>query len=360
MKLVHRRVVVMVAILVALACAAGCKTNTIDNRTDNSTSPAGRAVIGPQGGVLLGPDGTSLRIPAGALTTDELISIRVAEPGEYPPLPGRYATLSKVFAFEPHGLQFLSPVIITLPYTDDGRGSAGVIAIRADGDAPADVNVDSWQSVAAQAAVDVQITTPSFSYYAVARALSGPEAVGSCSGRVADGTAPSSAPLDLTGTYTDTPAGSADPVTLNLFTLVDGYAVMNAGPGNVLLLSFTTFPRGCGHLRNGVAWIGGSTFSVALTTGQVAAGFYDGSAIRVSISGTPASTAPGACPAPLFDAGGPVDDGASNLTITEIDATHVAGAFDVTPVGGTRLTANFDLPLCTPNRDLSPALCCVP
>jgi hypothetical protein len=53
-------------------------------------------------------------------------------------------------------------------------------------------------------------------------------------------------------------------------------------------------------------------------------------------------------------------DGSSSLTITEIDATHVAGELDVMPVGGTRLTASFDLPLCAPNRELSPALCCVP
>ena len=63
-------------------------------------------------------DGASLSIPAGALA-DPGVDIRVQEVPAPQPAPDGRAWLGGVFAFTPHGTQFLEPATIALPLGDD-------------------------------------------------------------------------------------------------------------------------------------------------------------------------------------------------------------------------------------------------
>jgi hypothetical protein len=71
--------------------------------------------IGPAGGTVLGPDGAQAVIPAGALTQTTSISIRTVPAASAPALSGGLAYTGDVYAFEPHGLSFSSPVQVRLP-----------------------------------------------------------------------------------------------------------------------------------------------------------------------------------------------------------------------------------------------------
>jgi hypothetical protein len=344
-----------VVTLVALASAPGCKTNSIDNQTNNSSNTGGVNVIGPQGGIVLGPEGASVRISAGALTKDETISIRVAEPGQYPPLPGTYSTLSKVFAFEPHGLKFLTPAIITLPFTADGQGNAGVTGIRAEG-TQASATESSWQPITAQVAVDAQISTPSFSYYALARTAQAPaEAGASCSGRGPDNSALVGTVSNLSGTVNSNIGAAGS--TIDLSKLVDGYATRSPD-GKQVTLTFTSYARACGYVKNGVAKIGGESVSLLLVGGVDPITTQTYPTPGVSSGGVPSTTAPGPCG--LTGGAGSASGGAAGpgLSITAIDAAHVTGSFDYTPPGGTRLQGTFDLPICTGPTNVGS--CCIP
>jgi hypothetical protein len=377
MRLWNRRFVACFVVLVPVVLSgAGCKSNTIDNDTNNTNTNGGGGVnvIGAQGGVVLGPEGASVRIPAGALTKDESISIRVAEPGQYPPLPGKYATLGKVFAFEPHGLKFLSPAILTLPVVADGKGNAGLIGIRAEGGAAAPAaNADSWQPITAQVAVDAQISTPSFSYYAIARAAEGPADAGpSCSGRNFDGSAPAGTLTNLSGTVTVTsfPASGGSPTQTptEFATAVDGYAAVVTGEGNQLSLTFTAFAKACGYVRNGVQKNDSTSFNITVRDLQAAitTKTYDASArgsVTASGSKTPATAEPNGTCALGSGARAPGSDTSTGtVTITALSATKVVGSFANLnlPGSATNVSGSFDLPICTPLPNLSPSLCCLP
>jgi len=361
----HRITALFVTFLFGVATAS-CKSNTIDNDTNNT---AGVNVIGPQGGVVVGPEGASVRVPAGALTKDETISIRIAEPREYPPFPGKYENLGKVFAFEPHGLKFLTPAVITLPSAADGRGNAGLTGLRAEGGGPVSTNSDSWQPIAAQVAVDAQIATPSFSYYTLAReAGPGVDAGPSCSGRNFDQSAPSATLTGLGGTIRATgPAGTGN-VNVDLATLVDGYAtLLNAAAGgdaSVLTLRFTSFTKACGYVKNGVQKH--SSTEVVIRVLDLAAPIttttYNSAPGRMAAGGDIKPDANGACGG--GSAFGGSDTGNSgSVTITALSATRVAGTFTALNVGGgaaTNVSGSFDLPICEAAANLNPPLCCIP
>ena len=61
---------------------------------------------------------------ANALTGDTRISIRVVDPAEHPTFAAGEAVDGSVHALEPHGLEFLSPVTLSLP-ADTSRGGRG-------------------------------------------------------------------------------------------------------------------------------------------------------------------------------------------------------------------------------------------
>jgi hypothetical protein len=345
--------------------SASCKSNTIDNKQgaiDNSTNNNGEGgvtvnVIGARGGIVVGPEGASVRVPGGALMEDTEISISVAEPAQYPPLPAGYAIRSKVFAFEPHGLQFLSPAIVSLPFTPGQGGSGGMTGLRADPGG-------SWAPVASQIGGEAQIATPSFSFYVVAQpegpaADSGP----TCSGRGPDTSAP-------TGTFSGGSGHFIFDGTLDVSTLVDGYASVDAQK-NVELV-FQPFAKACGFARNGVHKSGALTMTLRIL-GPVTTSTYSGAAIHVAPWPRPADATLGACQlaGPMAQAGSPLYGPAPGpgVSIAAIDATHVAGTFDVTPYKfvpgqleqqGERITGTFNLPICAPIAGLTPAACCVP
>ena len=73
------------------------------------------ATLGAAGGTLDGPDGVQLIVPAGALAQDTLIRIARTGTGA-PALPDGYTASTPTYEFTPHGLTFLQPVTIRMPY----------------------------------------------------------------------------------------------------------------------------------------------------------------------------------------------------------------------------------------------------
>lgn len=50
----------------------------------------------------------------------------------------------------------------------------------------------------------------------------------------------------------------------------------------------------------------------------------------------------------------------STITITAVDASHIAGTFNVTMNGEAAMSGGFDVPFCQPNPGLNPQFCCIP
>jgi hypothetical protein len=344
-KALLKTVLVMVLAAGVAAMAVSCKSNTIDNATTNNS--AGANVIGPQGGIVLGPEGSSVRIAQGALTQDTTIRISVVEPSQYPPLPS-VTVLSKVYAFEPHGLKFLTPAILTLPF-NAGAPTTGATGLRADPNG-------SWTEISAIASLDsAQISTPSFSFYALASGADAGVSGPSCSGRGPDNTAPTGTLSNAAGSYV------RSSYTVDAAKLVDGYAnrFSTVGAGEQVDVHFTDYAKACGHLRNGIIK-GGKTLTVhavaasAITTQTYNSVGLDGSQQVItktgpcSLGGTGASGGTG---------------GSDTVTITAIDATHIAGSFSFKANGTTlpsALTGTFDVPICAGTPNLQPPNCCLP
>lgn len=99
----------------ASCVAAGCGDDV--HATDPSSVTG---VIGPEGGELRLPDGAGVVIPAGALDDRvEIMVERLAGPEAQALadlLPSGVSLVSDLYAFTPHGLGFLAPVEITIPY----------------------------------------------------------------------------------------------------------------------------------------------------------------------------------------------------------------------------------------------------
>jgi hypothetical protein len=68
-------------------------------------------MVGPAGGVVQGPDGIVLTVPAGALAASTCIRITAASGGAT-----GFQAVGPAYSFAPHGLQFDSPVSLTMPY----------------------------------------------------------------------------------------------------------------------------------------------------------------------------------------------------------------------------------------------------
>ncbi|MCB9677260.1 MAG: hypothetical protein H6737_19230 [Alphaproteobacteria bacterium] len=87
-------------------------TGCFNKYSEDTDEPAPEPVyVGPEGGEL-SFDGVSVVFPEGAVS--EEIEIRIYETADDP--PAEYDALSKVWAFEPHGLIFAEPVVVRLPY----------------------------------------------------------------------------------------------------------------------------------------------------------------------------------------------------------------------------------------------------
>ncbi len=345
-------------IVVMLACAlvvVACKSNSISSGTTTGSN-----VIGPNGGVVTLADGAEVRIPAGALTKDTTITVAVAGPSEYPSA-GLYTFASKVYSFTPHGLKFNTAVVIDIPFTP----TTDLVALHADPGG-------QWAPVTAMiGATSAEVSATSFSLYAVASTTTAGDASASCSGRGPDNGAP-------TG-MVSMGMGSVDPgqgAPLIAFSaLVDGYAISSSGPPTVfeacvdggtaytLGIALTPYAGACGHFRNGVSKIGTSTAYVSIaSSAPITARTYNFRAeVGFGAGGIPSSAPPGSCGGGASGSGGGTCAGPPAVTITAIDATHVAGRFNFDPGRGAgTISGTFDVPFCAQNAGLNPYECCVP
>ncbi len=185
----NRRTFCAIIRLALVACAAmlGCKSNTIGGNQASNEGNDGE--IGPSGGTVSLSDGTEVRIAARALTTKP--PSRSASPNR--PISTRstqYTEVGEVYAFEPHGLQFQTPVVIDAAYRSNApTGSLLVLAAEQSG---------HWAPVAnAVFSGKVgEVSATSFSFYTVVSTVTAPDSGPSCAGAGADNSAP-------TGTFTN-------------------------------------------------------------------------------------------------------------------------------------------------------------
>lgn len=84
------------------------------------------AEVGPAGGTLQASDGSfSFQIPAGALSDTKVITIsREVSPNGS--IPAEFGSATPVFKFEPEGLQFSKPALLTVTYNQGNSAEAGI------------------------------------------------------------------------------------------------------------------------------------------------------------------------------------------------------------------------------------------
>lgn len=105
----------LVSACLLVACGGGGSSPTGEPATP---SPAGTAVVGSAGARITGVDGARVDVPPGALPEgDARLSISIAKDStDAPPVPPGFRTISDTFAVTPHGIRFLQPVTVTLPF----------------------------------------------------------------------------------------------------------------------------------------------------------------------------------------------------------------------------------------------------
>jgi hypothetical protein len=106
-----------------------------------SSPPPPPACVSPcinaAGGTVTGPNGAAVTVPAGALSGN--VTISVSSGGTSPPaaVPLQFESAGTVYAFEPRGTTFATPVTITVPLDPAQIGS---------GDTPQLIHIGSGQS----------------------------------------------------------------------------------------------------------------------------------------------------------------------------------------------------------------------
>lgn len=328
-------------LFVATAAVAGCKTNTITQNNE-----ASGATIGPQGGIVKGPEGAALRIPGGALTEATAFTIGLAEAGDYPAVPTNVDVGGNhIFAFEPHGLEFLSPATVVVPFVQ--KPTEGVLLRAEKGDA-------SWHEVpvTGNGASTYEGTVSSLSFFVVADKNVAASGTDKCAGR-------GPAAGKTNGTIASTSSLAIGSATFDFGKAVSGYA----SPGDPTVgykIAFTDYANACGYNTNGDWKIGSKVVSFDLSGSNATPTVrtYAPNEVGVTILENAASTKPGS-PAgqqgPQITCGtggsGSMAGGGTGLTITAVDATHIAGSFDM-KVQSSQLTGTFDLPICPPDPSL--------
>jgi len=361
-------ILLSIAIMAGVACASSSEGDVAP--LANSPTDSGvvsTVVVGTQGGLVLGPEGASVRVSAGALTGDTPITVRVANGGEYPSAPAGYVFRSKVFSFEPHGMIFKAPVVVSIPM-NAGTSVIGLTGLHADPQGP-------WTQVqTAPGTVSAEISTSSFSFFALGAPAdvgdaatadvgdagdSGVPSSGTCSGRRPDETAPTGKLTNLLG---DLPSSANN---LSMTTMVDGYASISGG---VFRITFSSYAKVCGYVRNNLLTTG-VTAEIAI---DLAVGFHmAGDAGSITPQNYPASRCNAEAhssfvseatfcavsrPISLHPLGGSTGAG---ITITAVDARHVAGSFDFKPSGwSSTIQGTFDVPFCQ-SASQEPT-CCLP
>jgi hypothetical protein len=178
------------------------------------------------------------------------------------------------------------------------------------------------------------------------------EGGGTCS-RTTTADAPAGSVTSASGVAAANPSRGAP--SLDLTTLQGGYAEI--GGTGALQLHLTDYTPACGYAMNGLDKLSGKELWFNVYASNVTATTYSGQFWVQNRNTTQPGTTVGACTPPGRTDGFPVDSG--SITITAIDATHVAGSFNIV-FGGQALTASFDVPTCTRGTGLNPPTCCVP
>lgn len=140
--------------------AAACSSN------NKSQSDAGQAsvtvTVGQEGGEVAGPNGVGLSIPPGALDQDVEITISVTTTG-FETLPA--VSEGEVFAFEPHGLTFNSPVTISIPHSSSVPDEVAMYT--------ASLGSDWSKLTATKGAAALQVEVDHFSFFFNGREVCG-------------------------------------------------------------------------------------------------------------------------------------------------------------------------------------------
>src|SRR4051812_23653743 len=106
---------VAIGVLAVLGCADADRTNLFPDGTSdwqNLERHENAAVVGEAGAIIVA-GGAAITIPKGALAEPVEISVQQVQTG-YPEARGLAS--EQMFAFLPHGTQFLEPVTITIPH----------------------------------------------------------------------------------------------------------------------------------------------------------------------------------------------------------------------------------------------------
>ena len=174
------------AMVVVAGFTVACSKSNVINTTNNNSYNNITQVVGPTGARVQSPGGAVVDVPANALTTDTELSISETFPNVegIPMLPAvngvPLSLRSPVIALEPHGQTFAGDVTITVPHTVSLAAEPGVTpeVWRADPDG-------AWQQITVLDSVAgrVQVTSRTFSYYAVFTAPAAPmQPMGDCPG----------------------------------------------------------------------------------------------------------------------------------------------------------------------------------
>jgi len=160
-----------VSLSYALVLGLGCTDDTSPSRVGDPGDPLETTIHADQGGTVSSP-GVKAKIPKGALSQDETITVQVLSKAG---LPHADMIASKVFDFGPDGTTFDRPVTLTIDF-DASKTPDDKQAVMAflDGDewvALSDSMVDGDQVVA---------TTTHFTPFAVIYSSSGAQGGGSC------------------------------------------------------------------------------------------------------------------------------------------------------------------------------------
>ncbi len=326
-------------VVVTATAVAGCKKNNV---TSNSSSSN---VIGPSGGTASGPDGVELRVPGGALQGDTTFTLSVAQPDEYP-AAGKYSFSGDVFAIEPHGQSFLTPATVVIPFL--ANPTDGVLLQAEVGDtAWTELPVIGKDKNAFEAAVS------KLSYFVVADKAGGSDAgPPSCSGRSPVSGAPTGTVTNPSGATSSTPYTPFDSSTLK-----DGYAQPDSYGASTFHVTLTDYANACGYEQNDDIKIGGTTLVLTLPTSSPAVQNYPSSGVQVGIGQSDPNAAPGACGGNAAS-GSVANPAGTGVDITAVDATHIAGSYDVPGAsGGTDFTGSFDVPICNVAAGITVSCC---
>ena len=113
MKQLFRLMVAIFCLVAVVACGDSKKT---------VTNTVKALISAEKGGTLATEDGSSITIPHGALAEDTEITMTVVTTEEFTEAGDDTNYASKVIIFEPHGLIFLKPVLISSPAEKDFEG----------------------------------------------------------------------------------------------------------------------------------------------------------------------------------------------------------------------------------------------